>query len=107
FYQAEDGIRAKLVTGVQTCALQISVHSPPQPPLEPPLRGGELRSAPRRTARVRDVRPPQGRLHRRGAGQTWVARSRPRRYAVPRSEERRVGNECRTWGATEAGRKAS
>src|SRR2546425_13354398 len=26
FFQAEDGIRDKLVTGVQTCALPISVH---------------------------------------------------------------------------------
>src|SRR5205823_7925973 len=27
FFQAEDGIRDKLVTGVQTCALPISCHS--------------------------------------------------------------------------------
>src|SRR3989339_1780249 len=29
FCQAEDGIRDKLVTGVQTCALPISFHTPP------------------------------------------------------------------------------
>src|SRR5438105_7612208 len=28
FFQAEDGIRDPLVTGVQTCALPISVHRP-------------------------------------------------------------------------------
>src|SRR5205823_12204568 len=28
FFQAEDGIRAKLVTGVQTCALPISAGGP-------------------------------------------------------------------------------
>src|SRR2546423_14825618 len=32
FFQAEDGIRDKLVTGVQTCALPISRRDPVQPP---------------------------------------------------------------------------
>src|SRR6266404_7089921 len=36
FFQAEDGIRAKLVTGVQTCALPISVREK--------LAGGEIDS---------------------------------------------------------------
>src|SRR5258708_29369326 len=31
FFQAEDGIRDDLVTGVQTCALPISSRTPPQP----------------------------------------------------------------------------
>src|SRR5258708_38000665 len=31
FFQAEDGIRDDLVTGVQTCALPISVRSPSHP----------------------------------------------------------------------------
>src|SRR5260370_34996643 len=37
FFQAEDGIRDSSVTGVQTCALPISVSSvtPPNQPLEP------------------------------------------------------------------------
>src|SRR5207244_8172802 len=30
FFQAEDGIRGDLVTGVQTCALPISTHVPPE-----------------------------------------------------------------------------
>src|SRR5207248_5438822 len=29
FFRAEDGIRARTVTGVQTCALPISAHSEP------------------------------------------------------------------------------
>src|SRR3989441_3941982 len=41
FFQAEDGIRDKLVTGVQTCALPISAH--PLPNGDP----GMLRLAPR------------------------------------------------------------
>src|SRR5229473_5247748 len=32
FFQAEDGIRDKLVTGVQTCALPIFLHAHPTPP---------------------------------------------------------------------------
>src|SRR5687767_4199314 len=36
FFQAEDGIRDKLVTGVQTCALPISTSaSAPSPPAPP------------------------------------------------------------------------
>src|SRR5207248_8943914 len=78
FFQAEDGIRDRTVTGVQTCALPISAGP----------EAFRLRDAPRcRSARER-VRP----------------RHRPRRRArLPhraRSEERRVGKECRTrWSA--------
>src|SRR3989441_9516394 len=48
FFQAEDGIRDKLVTGVQTCALPISV--------EEDLEGGAERQAP--PAAVADVGDP-------------------------------------------------
>src|SRR5260363_326826 len=63
FFQADDGIRDDLVTGVQTCALPISVSS----------------TAPARR-RVVAARPdsPKARLK------------------VMRSEERRVGKECRS-----------
>src|SRR5439155_12458443 len=66
FFQAEDGIRDGHVTGVQTCAL--------------PISGG-------RFGRRRHRRGYTGlRRHRRGL---W----RGRRL---RSEERRVGKECRS-----------
>src|SRR5207244_7711348 len=40
FFQAEDGIRDDLVTGVQTCALPISGdYTPPAPPAGPPPPG--------------------------------------------------------------------
>src|SRR5260370_27571998 len=87
FFQAEDGIRDSSVTGVQTCALPIwidhhlAVRQPPRP-------------------------------HHAGAGQYWF----PSRHTAPhvdagiarlalageklladrRSEERRVGKECRS-----------
>src|SRR2546425_144264 len=67
FFQAEDGIRDKLVTGVQTCALPISVLFPVHP-------------------RTRDRIAELGR--RRGAGRGLEL--------LERSEERRVGKECRS-----------
>src|SRR5258708_22720318 len=66
FFQAEDGIRDDLVTGVQTCALPISgsEHLPAYAGLSPP--GTVVDSVP-------------------GAGRRAF-----------RSEERRVGKECRS-----------
>src|SRR5207245_5176994 len=62
FFQAEDGIRAATVTGVQTCALGCAPpHLPAQGVSRPPtapvaraarsrlLAGGHLRAAPRRS----------------------------------------------------------
>src|SRR5205807_4972134 len=66
FFQAEDGIRDYKVTGVQTCALPISTRLRPRC-----VRAATTRRA-RSTATTR---------HR--AATTW------------RSEERRVGKECR------------
>src|SRR6267378_1356804 len=63
FFQAEDGIRALYVTGVQTCALPISVSR---------TSASLAASGPRSSSR-RPCRPPR-----------------------PRSEERRVGKECRS-----------
>src|SRR3712207_8612323 len=88
FFQAEDGIRDIGVTGVQTCALPI-------------FRGG-ARAPPRRAARallpharlVRGLRGPRaGDLPARLAGARALRRGRP---SGVRSEERRVGKECRS-----------
>src|SRR2546425_9468013 len=78
FFQAEDGIRDKLVTGVQTCALPIWARAP---------SGTAVRG---RTPESADQR------------YTWGSpvRSETNRTASPchtgRSEERRVGKECRS-----------
>src|SRR3712207_8624546 len=78
FFQAEDGIRDIGVTGVQTCALPISqqrrklVHSFPLSPLPPPVV---------RLSSARASRAKEKALHA------------PFRS---RSEERRVGKECRS-----------
>src|SRR2546421_3625038 len=78
FFQAEDGIRDLIVTGVQTCALPISA------PCE--RRERELRRAPGSRNRVSSERGVRARACR------VAARALVRR----RSEERRVGKECRS-----------
>src|SRR5436189_1857137 len=85
FFQAEDGIRDTSVTGVQTCALPISL--------------ARAVAAADRGAHERRARPPRD-LRLRGRGSRPVrtlgcggADGRPRRR---RSEERRVGKEWRS-----------
>src|SRR2546430_5716875 len=83
FFQAEDGIRDLTVTGVQTCALPISPDAAVPGPFGVRLPGVQL------------------------AGPVHLRRREPRRPAPerraqrlfvtpPRSEERRVGKECRS-----------
>src|SRR5207253_8594187 len=93
FFQAEDGIRDGHVTGVQTCALPISG-----------LRSRLDKTFPRRRSLLlRDTRCPVRSMPKNpssrfpGAG---AAKISPDRTSFrPRSEERRVGKECRSrWG---------
>src|SRR5205085_8678794 len=83
FFQAEDGIRDLTVTGVQTCALPIW-------------------AAPRAEA---------ARQCRRGVPRGFCSRRRPqagtpsRSVPISRSEERRVGKECRFRRAQEHEKK--
>src|SRR5438445_13169964 len=74
FFQAEDGIRDIGVTGVQTCALPISF---------PPSNWGTASSTVGMQGRV--VRCSM-------VTAIWSLES-----SALRSEERRVGKECRTW----------
>src|SRR5207245_5093126 len=66
FFQAEDGIRDATVTGVQTCALPILDRSTSAGWTPPALRRATARASP------------------------------PRSRSARRSEERRVGKECRS-----------
>src|SRR2546425_1601593 len=88
FFQAEDGIRDKLVTGVQTCALPI-YRADAQPV------GGE------RIGRHEMLETQLRRIYAELLGdlvQVDLEReARLRRPVAPfRSEERRVGKECRS-----------
>src|SRR2546430_4375092 len=87
FFQAEDGIRDLTVTGVQTCAL----------PIWPALRSSATNAVP--------IRPDEPAMAMRTIRYSCTAPENATRVAVisdqlgpdtPRSEERRVGKECRS-----------
>src|SRR5256886_12308991 len=87
FFQAEDGIRDLTVTGVQTCALPIldrrvaaQGHHARAGPADVPEQELQQRAAADHLHTVGMLRP--GHRVREGAG--------------ARSEERRVGKECRS-----------
>src|SRR5262249_59598570 len=88
FFQAEDGIRDWSVTGVQTCALPIlgvpGEAACPVPPLALPAERADA-AAIMDTPAVR-LFLDRGSAARAGAG-------------LARSEERRVGKECRAGGS--------
>src|SRR5690606_40789540 len=96
FFQAEDGIRYFHVTGVQTCALPIYAFKSGEYIEEGPNtfevlkmghieKGGGLRKSPKK-----DYVPRAEKLGR------WVLSKDD--IVMARSEERRVGKECREWG---------
>src|SRR5206468_7194413 len=90
FFQAEDGIRDLIVTGVQTCALPISRRARGAQCPVPLSPGPTLRAT---------------RASRRGGDPRAAAASRGR--AVRRSEERRVGKECRSGWCGEQGERSA
>src|SRR2546425_6945500 len=84
FFQAEDGIRDKLVTGVQTCAIPIWVAGTIK-------KTSSVRRRP--TRRSSDSTPSPGRT---GIASSWVRGITVGGTVRARSEERRVGKECRS-----------
>src|SRR5438309_5119396 len=97
FFQAEDGIRDGTVTAVQTCALPILVDLPAE--IELSHRGRLIRQAvaPKRFfADLANADPLQARRRtsKIPADQLMVESNRFK----DRSEERRVGKECRRRG---------
>src|SRR2546425_3423326 len=107
FFQAEDGIRDKLVTGVQTCALPISFqdrrprlpqHAPRDPAAEPRREPARPRRRYRKASAKARAEPtgPEGRpsrglgdprrprpAHRGSRGRTPPRTSRPRPWLLP------------------------
>src|SRR5207244_7504741 len=88
FFQAEDGIRDDLVTGVQTCALPISFRT---------KLGGQTFQQTAGPPEPRTLAAFQVTRHGGLFRQNFLRP--PARFGVPllgcRSEERRVGKECR------------
>src|SRR5437762_4953096 len=90
-FQAEDGIRDTSVTGVQTCALPISsrlammVQWPAMTSKETvPVRNGSAEATTIRLIALFTI---------------TASRAANRKAPISRSEERRVGKECRSrWG---------
>src|SRR5256885_9581980 len=88
FFQAEDGIRDYKVTGVQTCALPISLKKPVRRrsiAIRPRERRGQVEASLRTGSRTR-------------IATTSSSKANPKRPKArsSRSEERRVGKECRS-----------
>src|SRR5256886_7174928 len=91
FFQAEDGIRDLTVTGVQTCALPISRQAGRRRSLLGHAQRQRPAAHPRHPRRLGDHAGPRGGA---GPGSQGAARASPARRR--RSEERRVGKECRS-----------
>src|SRR5207248_5326337 len=92
FFQAEDGIRDRTVTGVQTCALPISAHV--LPPGAPVDRLDREQTVTKRIARQHlGLYPPHGADEHRLDSLPRVLQGLGQRE---RSEERRVGKEWRS-----------
>src|SRR5260370_16378550 len=87
FFQAEDGIRDSSVTGVQTCALPIYAPSW--------ISIGSKSKARKHLIHAVELAPnyPENRLNLAEGYVKWSDRVGVRRE---RSEERRVGKECRS-----------
>src|SRR5207245_3332628 len=91
FFQAEDGIRDATVTGVQTCALPIFADEA----LVSANGRPDAQQVPRRRGR------PACLLPRRPPAEYPRRRRRTPGTSAERSEERRVGKECRCGRARE------
>src|SRR5947208_7656644 len=88
FFQAEDGIRDDLVTGVQTCALPISASTSQQ--IVGPISWKVL---------VVLLRRADPHCHTASSSNTGIRPCFARTstfISIGRSEERRVGKECRS-----------
>src|SRR5256885_8661631 len=89
FFQAEDGIRDYKVTGVQTCALPISLATGSHDPLaSPAMKRREFLGS----AAVVAILPWRRLLAETGQSSEPAWRT----FETTRSEERRVGKECRS-----------
>src|SRR5204862_4429100 len=99
FFQAEDGIRDLYVTGVQTCALPIWQESSFISEQFKNLKVHLTEASSTNASRVFTVSSPDAQ-----DGKSLVSTALAFSFAM-RSEERRVGKECRCWVEREGSRK--
>src|SRR2546423_6523400 len=90
FFQAEDGIRDKLVTGVQTCALPIWLQNGDVVLNFDGRAVADERALPRMVAEAQIGKTVSVEVLRKGQRKTMPI------TVQRRSEERRVGKECRS-----------
>src|SRR2546430_4685036 len=88
FFQAEDGIRDLTVTGVQTCALPICR------PVSQQLAAGRPLASYGKLLRFR--RHVETEVIRAFSSVPTAVREERQNFRLYRSEERRVGKECRS-----------
>src|SRR2546423_13231832 len=91
FFQAEDGIRDKLVTGVQTCALPISVSCP-----RPPGPGAGRTTHHRRVRRDRPSRSGERRVGEEGRsrGSADHLKKKKKKYEKVHTSYKRIVYLC-------------
>src|SRR5690554_7018855 len=97
FFQAEDGIRGADVTGVQTCALPIFLRERRGGKQMPSRAAGGEQDRARGHAACSLIPAASARAAAPRFNCPAIGRLRVR----PRSEERRVGEECRSRGVPE------
>src|SRR5437870_9407083 len=91
FFQAEDGIRDGHVTGVQTCALPILSNDVNAPTID--YTATRTYAGASRDVNLYEAGGPVNENYSLTANQYWD------RASGVRSEERRVGKECRCRGS--------
>src|SRR5207249_6788459 len=105
FFQAEDGIRDRNVTGVQTCALPIFRQHPARRGRRQAALGGPGAARPAELAAPPAVRGRPSETRRLLRTSRRACGGPRRRRGSGRSEERRVGKVGGGGGATEQWRK--
>src|SRR5204863_2888762 len=102
FFQAEDGIRDLYVTGVQTCALPIFLGVALEHRGE---RAAREQAEVVTVDRAADLVEGSGQHDRVVRRERRCVREGPSTCVPERSEERRVGKECRSGGAAGGGKE--
>src|SRR5260370_39395677 len=103
FFQAEDGIRDSSVTGVQTCALPISLVTARKAESLKKTQQAKGQTQTQARTQVQAKAPVRPRVQAKAPAPRPNARTAVASRAAPaarpvakRSEERRVGKECRS-----------